>query len=87
MQHRLQFKKNIRDRFVTEVAYALNLLIEFNPSVKYIADIDKIDVKTLHSALEKQVYEDNGFKLFNFKNHDYILPHEILDRVFNERYT
>ncbi|MBN4069537.1 hypothetical protein JYT99_01335 [bacterium AH-315-E09] len=63
LKHRLAFKKNIRDRFVTEIAPALNLLIKENPSIKYMADIDEFDVKKLHNNLERMMYEDNGIKM------------------------
>ena len=33
LKHRFAFKKNIRDRFVTEIAPALNLFIEENPGI------------------------------------------------------
>lgn len=63
LKHRFSYQKNIRDRFITEVAPALNLLTKENPRIKYMADIDDIDVKKLHNNLEKMMYEDNGIKV------------------------
>jgi len=63
LKHRFAFKKNIRDRFVTEIAPALNLFIEENSGIKFMADIDEFDVKKLHNNLERMMYEDNGIKV------------------------
>jgi integrase len=63
LKHRFSFKKNIKDRFITEIAPALNLLTKENPRIKYMADLDEVDVKKLHNNLEKMMYEDNGIKV------------------------
>lgn len=63
LKHRLSFKKNIKDRFITEIAPALNMLTKDNPRIKFMADLDEIDVKKLHNNLEKMMYEDNGIKV------------------------
>jgi integrase len=63
LKHRFAFKKNIKDRFITEIAPALNLLIKENLNIKYMADIDEFDVKKLHNNLERMIYEDNGIKI------------------------
>lgn len=63
LKHRFSFKKNIRDRFITEIAPPLNLLTKENPRIKYMADLDEIDVKKLHNNFEKMMYEDNGIKV------------------------
>lgn len=52
MKHRFMAVNRIKDRFLSQVAYAVNLLTTHNPKIKYFADIDDVDAKALHIALE-----------------------------------
>ncbi|MBA1336123.1 MAG: hypothetical protein HPY66_2082 [Firmicutes bacterium] len=52
MKHRFMAVNRIKDRFLSQVAYAVNLLTTHNPNIKYFADVDDVDAKALHIALE-----------------------------------
>jgi len=55
IHHRYEHHAIIKNRFTSGIALALNLITQENPMIHYFADIDKIDAKALHLALEKQL--------------------------------
>jgi integrase len=66
VKHRYHHKMDSRDRFVSAMAPALNIIVSENPSIHYFSDMDMVDAKTLHLALESQMDED-GFYMSTTK--------------------
>jgi len=60
MKHRFMAVNRIKDRFLPHVAYAVNLLTAHNPNIKYFADVDVVDAKALHIALENAKTTSHG---------------------------
>ena len=50
----------LKDRFLTRIAYAVNLMTLHNPNIRYFADVDDVDAKTLHIALENADKTNHG---------------------------
>lgn len=60
MKHRFMAINRINDRFLSQAAYAVNLLTTHNPNIKYFADVDDVDAKALHIALENAETTNHG---------------------------
>jgi integrase len=54
MKHRFMGVYRIDDGIIYQIAEALNRMTERNPAIRYFADIDDVDVKALHIALENK---------------------------------
>lgn len=52
MKYRCMGTNRINDRFLSQISYAANLLTDHNSNIKFFADIDDVDAKALHLALE-----------------------------------
>ena len=60
LKHRFCGGIQIKDRFLTTIAGALNLLCEINPIIHYFADIDETDARKLHMTIENVTHTPNG---------------------------
>lgn len=60
MKHRFMAVNRINDRFLSEIAYAVNLLTTHNSNIKYFADVDDVDAKALHITLENAETTNHG---------------------------
>lgn len=63
MKHRYYSITANKDRSMTTLAYAANLLTQNNPGIHFFADVDDVDVRSLYMSMErrwKQAEEGNA---------------------------
>jgi integrase len=60
MKQRFMADIRLKDRFLSRIAYAVNLMTMHNPNIRYFADVDDVDAKTLHIALENADKTNHG---------------------------
>lgn len=63
MKHRYYSITANKDRSITTLAYATNLLTQNNPGIHFFADVDDVDVRSLYMSMErrwKQAEEGNA---------------------------
>lgn len=60
MKQRFMADIRIKDRFLSRIAYAVNLMTLHNPNIRYFADVDDVDAKTLHITLENAEKTNHG---------------------------
>lgn len=61
IRHRYEPGVMIKDRFVSGISTALNMLVDNRPSLHYFADMDEVDAKSLHLALEAIIDLDEAY--------------------------
>jgi integrase len=54
LKHRFSGAIQVKDRFLTSIAYGVNFLSKHNSRIHFFADIDECDAKALHIALENR---------------------------------
>jgi integrase len=67
LKQRFSGSIQIRDRFLSTVAYGVNFLSNYNERIHFFSDIDECDAKALHIALENR-NEAQGEKRRAFSN-------------------
>lgn len=61
IRHRYEPGIMIKDRFVSGIATALNMLVENRSGIHYFSDMDEVDVKSLHLSLEASIDADEAY--------------------------
>jgi len=62
MKHRYYSITADKDRAITTLAYAANLLTDNNPSIRFFADVDDVDVRSLYMSMERRYGQTAGGK-------------------------
>ena len=62
MKHRYYSITADKDRAITTIAYAANLLTDNNPSIRFFADVDDVDVRSLYMSMERRYGQTAGGK-------------------------
>ena len=62
MRHRYYSITADKDRTITTLAYAANLLTDNNPNIHFFADVDDVDVRSLYMSMERRYGQMAGGK-------------------------